>query len=80
MLLKILPPRRLWRLFVLCPGSSETGCIIDVRRKVEEAEMLGSLGFSMTFVIALRTRMDIAARRLRTLKTPSSSNGIVRWD
>ena len=28
----------------------------------------------------LRDRMDIAARRLRTLKTPSSSNGIVRWD
>ena len=25
----------------------------------------------MTLVIALRTRMDIAARRLRTLKTPS---------
>jgi len=31
-------------------------------------------------VIVLRTQMDIAARRQRTLKTSSSSNAIVRWE
>lgn len=48
--------------------------------RLRRRKCAGSLGFSMTFVIALRIRMDIAARRLRTLKTPSFSNGIVRWD